>query len=299
MTSSKQTHLRLADGRYLDVVESGLPDGQVLIFHHGTPGSSVPFRDMEAAAHRQGLRLVTTSRPGYGDSTRQMGRRVVDVAADTSAVLDSIGADRCLIAGWSGGGPHALACGALLPERVAAVAIIAGVAPYTTDGLDWMAGMGDDNIEEFGAALEGEAELRPYLEKQRVELQSATAADLVTSLRTLLPPVDGTALTGEFGEDLAANFREALRVGVDGWVDDDLAFTRPWGFNLAEIATPTMLWQGSSDLMVPFSHGEWLAERIPGVVTHLEEGEGHLSIRLGGLNSILQELMNVAAGALQ
>ena len=298
MTSSKQTHLHLADGRYLDVVESGPQDGPVLIFHHGTPGSSVPFRDMEAAAQRLGLRLVTTSRPGYGDSTRQMGRRVVDVAADTSAVLDSIGANRCLIAGWSGGGPHALACGALLPERVAAVAIIAGVAPYTTDGLDWMAGMGDDNIEEFGAALEGEAALRLYLEKQRVELQSATAAGLVTSLRTLLPPVDGTALTGEFGEDLAANFREALRVGVDGWVDDDLAFTRPWGFNLAEIAAPTMLWQGSSDLMVPFSHGEWLAERIPGVVTHLEEGEGHLSIRLGGINSILQELVNVA-GALQ
>ena len=298
MSVSKQTHLRLADGRYLDMLESGPSDGQVLVFHHGTPGSSVPFRDMAAAAERLGLRLVTTSRPGYGDSTRQVGRRVVDVAADTAAVLDAIGIDRCLVAGWSGGGPHALACGARLPDRVAAVAVIAGIAPYPSDGLDWMAGMGEDNIEEFGAALQGEAALRPYLDKQRAELQNASASDLVTSMSTLLPPVDRAALTGDFGEDLAANFHEALRIGVDGWVDDDLAFTRPWGFDLAEVATPTTLWQGSKDLMVPFSHGEWLAERIPGVVAHLEDGEGHLSIRLGSINTILQEVVNVGRGRL-
>jgi pimeloyl-ACP methyl ester carboxylesterase len=298
MTVSKQTHLHLTDGRHLDVLESGPPDGQVLVFHHGTPGSSVPFRAMSAAAQRLGLRLVTTSRPGYGDSTRRMGRRVVDVAVDTAAVLDAIGADRCLIAGWSGGGPHALACGAQLAERVAAVAVIASVAPYPADGLDWMAGMGEDNLEEFGAALRGDAALRPYLNRQRAELQHTTASDLVTSMSSLLPPVDRAVLTGDFGDDLAANFREALRVGVDGWIDDDLALTRPWGFDVTEVATPTTLWQGSNDLMVPFSHGKWLAERIPGVVAHLEDGEGHLSIGIGSINSILQELVDVSSGRL-
>jgi pimeloyl-ACP methyl ester carboxylesterase len=294
MTSSKLTQLLLADGRHLDVLESGPQDGPVLIFHHGTPGSSIPFRHMAAAAERLGLRLVTTSRSGYGDSTRRIGRRVVDVAVDTAAVLDALGVNRCLVAGWSGGGPHALACGARLAERVAAVAVIAGVAPYPADGLDWMAGMGEDNIEEFGTALGGEAALRPYLEKQRVGLQNATAADLVTAMSTILPPIDRNVLAGDFGEDLAANFHEALRVGVDGWVDDDLAFTRPWGFDLAELATPTTLWQGSQDLMVPFSHGKWLAERIPGIVAHLEDGEGHLSIGIGGIYTILEELVNIA-----
>jgi pimeloyl-ACP methyl ester carboxylesterase len=296
MSIPKQTHLRLADGRHLDVRESGPFDGQVLVFHHGTPGSSVPLRHMAAAAERLGLRLVTTSRPGYGESTRQIGRRVVEVAADTAAVLDFVGADRCLVAGWSGGGPHALACGARLAERVAAVAVIAGVAPYTADGLDWMAGMGEDNIEEFGAALQGEEALRPYLDRQRAELQNATPASLVSAMSTLLPPIDRAAITGDYGEDMAANFHEALRVGVDGWFDDDLAFTRHWGFDLAEVATPTTLWQGSRDLMVPFSHGQWLAERIPGVVAHLEDGEGHLSIGIDGINSILAELVKVARG---
>lgn len=139
MDISRPMQVRLADGRDLDVLESGHPGGRVLLFHHGTPGSRVPIRAVTDAAHRLGLRFVTTSRPGYGGSTRRPGRRVVDVAADSAAVLDAVGADRCLVAGWSGGGPHALACGAALPGRVRAVLVIAGVAPYPVEGLDWMA----------------------------------------------------------------------------------------------------------------------------------------------------------------
>ena len=287
-------HVRLPDGRRLDLRVSGPAGGFPLVFHHGTPGAATPIRALERAAHARGLRLVTMSRPGYGDSSPQPGRSVVDVAADTAAVLAAIGADRCLTAGWSGGGPHALACGARLGAAVA-VLVIAGGAPYGAGGLDWMAGMGEENIVEFSAALDGEDRLRPYLLDQREQLKAAAAADIVASLETLLPDVDRAVLTGEFGEDLTANFHEAMRTGVEGWFEDDMAFTRPWGFELAEISVPTMIWQGSADLMVPFAHGQWLASQLPGASAHLEPGEGHLSIGLGALDRMLDEL--VTAGS--
>jgi pimeloyl-ACP methyl ester carboxylesterase len=282
--------ITLADGRDLEVEVTGPDGGPVLLFHHGTPGGSVQRGSLARAAHARGLRLVTTSRPGYGASTRQAGRTVADVVPDTAAVLDRLGVETCLVAGWSGGGPHALACGALLSDRVRGVLCIAGVAPYGADGLDFLAGMGEDNVEEFGAALEGEEVLRPWLDAHRPEMLELTGDQVIAALGDLVPPVDAAVLTGEVAEDLAAEFRQALSAGVDGWLDDDLAFTRPWGFELADVAVPSYLWQGSDDLMVPYAHGKWLAERIPGVTAHLEPGEGHLSIGIGALDRILDEL---------
>jgi pimeloyl-ACP methyl ester carboxylesterase len=286
-------HVQLPDSRRLDLRVSGPAGGFPLVFHHGTPGAATPIRALERAAQVRGLRLVTTSRPGYGDSSPQPGRSVVDVAADTAAVLAAIGADRCLIAGWSGGGPHALACGARLGATVA-VLVIAGVAPYGAEGLEWMAGMGQENVVEFSAALLGEDQLRPYLLHEREQLKDITAAGIIGSLETLLPDADRAVLTGEFGEDIAASFREAVRPGVEGWLEDDMAFTRSWGFELAEISVPTMIWQGSADLMVPFAHGQWLASQLPGAAAHLEEEEGHLSVGLGALDRMLDELVGAA-----
>ena len=293
MTNSSFDHLLLPDGRRLDIRVSGHADGVPLVFHHGTPGSAVPFRAMERAAHERDLRFVTTSRPGYGGSDRQPGRNVADVVADTAGVLASIGAERCLVAGWSGGGPHALACAARL-GAAAAVLVIAGVAPYNLDDLDWTAGMGEANLVEFGAAIEGEDALRPLLGELRGHLQDATVEVIISSLQTLLPDVDRAALTDEFGQDMVANFHEALRTGVDGWLDDDLAFTRPWGFDLKEISAPTAIWQGSADLMVPFAHGQWFAAHLPGATVHLEKGEGHLSVGIGAIDRMLDELIRAA-----
>jgi pimeloyl-ACP methyl ester carboxylesterase len=284
----------LADGRDLDVHESGPQGGEVLLFHHGTPGSGAPIRAMADAAHRLGLRLVSASRPGYGDSTRLRGRSIVDVVGDSEAILDALGVDRCYVAGWSGGGPLALACGARLSGRVCAVLVIAGVAPYDSPDLNFLAGMGEENLIEFGKIVEGEEVLRPYLEEQRANLVHAIVPELVEAFGSILPPVDRSVFTGEIGEDLATTIQEGLRVGIDGWLDDDLTFVKRWGFALAEITTPTLLWQGSEDLMVPFAHGKWLAERIPGVVAHLEEGEGHLSIALGAIDRMLQALVATA-----
>jgi pimeloyl-ACP methyl ester carboxylesterase len=287
------TTLGLPDGRHLDIEISGPDDGLPLVFHHGTPGSVRRFGVVERAAHERGLRLVTFSRPGYGDSTRLPGRSVADVAVDVAAVLDHLDAPRCLVAGWSGGGPHALATAALLPDRVAGALVIAGVAPWDADGLDFLAGMGEQNIDEFGLAVRGEAAIRGSLEAEAIALRSATVADLVKGMDTLLPDVDRAVLTDEYGADLTASFAEALRVSVDGWLDDDLAFVRPWGFSPADITVPCFVWQGSEDLMVPFTHGQWLAGHIPGVTAHLETGEGHLSIGVGAMGAMLDELVTL------
>ncbi|MGI9157523.1 MAG: alpha/beta fold hydrolase [Marmoricola sp.] len=290
--------LTLPDGRTLDVLVSGLGSGPAsgtpLLWHHGTPGAVMPSRFVTRAAERLGLRLVTWSRPGYGGSDRKAGRAVADVVADTAAILDHLGAERCVTAGWSGGGPHALATGALLPDRVAGVLSIASVAPYDAEGLDFLAGMGEDNLEEFGAALAGEEQLRSFLDAAAGALSHAEPADIVREMSTLLPEVDKTILRSvagaEMAEDLAASFHEAVRTGVDGWLDDDLAFTKSWGFALDSLTVPVFLWQGDVDLMVPFAHGEWLGARIPGVTAHLQPGEGHISIAVGAVDQMLEQL---------
>jgi pimeloyl-ACP methyl ester carboxylesterase len=290
---SSPTTIELPDGRSLEVEVSGPTDGTPLIFHHGTPGSAYQFRAIRRAAHTRGLRLVTFSRAGYGSSTRRPGRSVVDVVDDVVAVLDYLGTDRCLAAGWSGGGPHALATGARLAEQVAGVLVIAGVAPYDAVDLDFLDGMGQQNIEEFGSALQGEAALRPGLQTEAEQLRDTDAAGVIESLSTLLPDVDRAVVTAEFGEDLVASFTGAFRSGVDGWVDDDLAFTRPWGFALEEIGVPTFIWQGSEDLMVPFAHGQWLARHLSATTARLQQGEGHLSIAVGALDRMLDDLISI------
>lgn len=283
--------VELPDGRALDVAATGPAEGTPLVFHHGTPGSKLPTHHLRRAVTERGLRLVTYSRAGYGDSSRRPGRRVVDVVDDVAAMLDALGAERCLVAGESGGGPHTLATAARLPDRVAGALCIASVAPYDSAGLDFMAGMGAQNVEEFGLALQGEQALRPYLERDAADLRGTDGPGIVAALQTLLPEVDRAVLTDQYGQDLADSIGEGLRNGVDGWLDDDLAFTTPWGFELDEITVPVFLWQGRSDLMVPFAHGQWLAERVPGVRAHLLDGQGHLSIAAGAIDQLLDELI--------
>ena len=230
------------------------------------------------------------SRAGYGRSTRNPGRDVAAVASDVAAVLDYVGARRCVTAGWSGGGPHALATGALLPDRVAGVLVIAGVAPYHAAGLDFLHGMGADNIAEFGAARSGETALRTLLEGIAPALQTVTAGALVSEMGSLLPEVDRAMLTDEFGDELASSFREALAAGVDGWLDDDLAFVRPWGFDVGALSVPSFIWQGGQDLMVPPAHGSWLAAHVRGAEARLLPDEGHLSIVVGKVDDMVAEL---------
>ncbi len=291
---SEVSLLSLPDGRELEIGVSGPADGVPFVWHHGTPGWVHQPRRMQRATAERGLRLVTYSRAGAGRSTRHPGRTVADVAADIDAVLDHLGADRCLTGGGSGGGPHALATGALLPERVAAVLCVCGVRPYQDDLEEWLAGMGQDNLDEFGLALQGEDALRPYLLKHREAMLGATVEEVIEELSSLLPPVDRAVLTSELGADLLAGLQGGA-ASVDGWLDDDLAFTRPWGYDLsalAEHAVPTYVWQGTADLMVPAAHAQWLSAHLPGSRLRLQEGEGHLSLSVGAFPRMLDEALS-------
>jgi pimeloyl-ACP methyl ester carboxylesterase len=277
------------DDRTLQVVDAG-GDGLPCVFHSGTPGGPLAHDAAMRAAADAGLRWITYGRPGYGDSTPFPDRPVVQAARDTATVLDHLGLDTFVTYGWSGGGPHALACAAVLPGRCLAAATLAGVAPFDAVGLDFTAGMGPENVEEFGLAVKGRAALTPYLLEQRPGLLEVTADDIAASLGGLISKEDRASLTGEFAAFLAASFREAVRVGVTGWLDDDLAFVSPWGFAVESITVPVAIWQGEQDLMVPFAHGQWLASHIPRAQVHLLPDHGHLSLTVGHLPAILAEL---------
>jgi pimeloyl-ACP methyl ester carboxylesterase len=275
----------LRDGRTLHVYDHGDPGGHVVVQHHGTPGSGLAYPPDVEQGRERGLRPITYDRAGYGGSTPNPGRSAADVVPDIEDVLDQLGVERYVSVGGSGGCPHSFACGAL-SERCLAAAAIAAPTPYPADGLDWLAGMGDQNVEEFTAALEGPAALEPILEHEASELRAATPDRIKEVWASVLPPVDAAVLTGDRAEHFKRSNDRALAQGIAGWRDDDLAFTRPWGFELAEIRVPTLLWQGAQDLMVPAAHAHWLAERIPGVEAHISEEDGHLSIAVGRLGEI-------------
>jgi pimeloyl-ACP methyl ester carboxylesterase len=246
--------------------------------HHGTPGVAMVLEPVVEAAARYGLRFVTYSRPGYRDSSPQPGRRVADVAGDVDALLDAVGAEDFVTLGWSGGGPHALACAALLPERCRGAAIIAGVAPYDAEGLDWLAGMGAENVAEFGAAAAGVEALEKFLDEAAGELKDVQPDEIIAAFGDLLSTVDQQALRDGMADYVAASFRGAVSRGYDGWRDDDLAFLTDWGFDLAGIQVPVSIWQGDQDRMVPRDHGRWLGEHVAGATIDLVPGEGHLSL---------------------
>jgi pimeloyl-ACP methyl ester carboxylesterase len=289
--------LTLADGRSLDVDVSGPEGGTPLVVHHGTPGERTQYPPFAEAAAARGLRYVSSSRPGYGGSSRRPGRTVADCAADTAAVLDHLGARRCYTVGASGGGPHALACAALLRDRVRACGTVAGVAPFDAAGLDFLDGMGRENHEEFGAALAGPARLQAYLEREARTFAEVTGEQLAAALGDLVAAVDVAALTGEFAAYLASSFHGAVADGIWGWFDDDMAFTRPWGFGLDDVGVPVVVWQGGQDRMVPFAHGRWLVAHLPSARARLLPGEGHLSIAVERFGEVVDELLASAPAA--
>jgi pimeloyl-ACP methyl ester carboxylesterase len=291
---SRRLTVTTPDGRNLDVLVHG-EDGQpTVFFHHGTPGAPVDFGPIVKVAAETGVRVANYARPGYAESTEHPGRDVAAAAADVIAIADELGVETFATAGASGGGPHALACVALRPDRCRAAATVAGVAPYNPPGLDWLAGMGPENVAEFDAAAKGSAALTAFLDEVSPPLTTVTPEQILTELDGLLPDVDRAALEGEIGEFMAASFQSALRHGIAGWRDDDLAFTQAWGFDLAGIERPVAVWQGDQDLMVPYAHGVWLADAIPTSNEHLLPGHGHISIAIASLTEIVTDVCRLA-----
>src|SRR5262245_38073763 len=284
VTFAEPIPITTPDGRRLDTYVAGPPDGQVLVFHTGTPSAAIPYQPTVDIMASHGIRYVGFNRPGYGSSTRRPGRSIADVVDDTVTILDHLGVDEAITIGWSGGGPHALACAALLPDRIRAAATIAGVAPYPAEGLDYLAGMGEENVEEFNAALESDEALLAFKERNWPVFRQVTGEEVADSFGDLIDHVDRGSLTGEFAEYIAASCRVGLRDSYWGWFDDDKAFISPWGFEVESILVPVHVWQGGHDRMVPFAHGMWLASHISTAVPHLDEEDGHLRIVVGEMD---------------
>lgn len=264
-----------ATGRTLKVAEWGEPAGRPVFFLHGTPSSRLE-RCLHPAA-LAGVRLVTYDRPGYGESDPNPGRTVADVAADVATIADALGLGRFAVYGASGGGPHALACAALLPDRVERAASLSGLAPYDVLGSAWTDGMAESNITEIGAAVAGPEVLAEMLAPQRAAIL-ADPPSLVEDLAAELPPPDSDLLRRpDVAAALTAEFAESVRSSTAGWIDDDLAFTRSWGFDPAAITVPVLIWHGGRDKLVPVAHATALAGLVPHATAITDPDAGHLS----------------------
>lgn len=279
-------------GRLIRIEEAGDPAGKPILIHHGMPGAGHLYGPHVADARERGIRLIGYDRPGYGGSSAQPGRSVADCAADVRSIAGALGIKRLGIWGISGGGPHALACAALLPDLAVAVGSLASIAPYGAHGLDYFTGMGQDNVDDTKLLLEDESAARVKTKADREHLLALTAEDMANAFPTLLSEVDAAAFTPELGRFLATSMHDGLAPGDDGWWEDGMAHLRPWGFELEAIRVPVQLWHGRHDRFVPFQHGEWLAGRIPGVDARLTDEDGHLTLlqhRVGQVHAWLLE----------
>ncbi|GAA2722562.1 alpha/beta fold hydrolase [Cellulomonas aerilata] len=269
-----QRDLTLDDGRTLRVYDTGprIPaadgpgtdPGLVVVWHHGTPNTGPPPEPLLAPSRRRGIRWVSLDRPGYGGSSALPGRDVLSVAADVRRVVDALGVGRFAVMGHSGGGPHALACAAALPDRVLAVVCGAGLAPPDADGLDWFAGMAPAGEARVRAAVRGRAALVDLLSGEEFDPGQFTAAD-------------HAALAGPWSW-LGEVAQEGGRTGRNGMVDDDLAYVSPWGFRPQDVRAPVLVLHGGQDRVVPAAHGQWLASAIPGAELWLRPADGHISV---------------------
>ncbi len=273
-----QRTAKTPDGRILAIEEAGDPVGRPVLCHNGTPNSRRLYGPHAADAAARGLRLIGYDRPGYGGSTPQPGRSVADCAADVRAICAELGIGRLAMWGVSGGGPHVLACAALLPDLVTAVASLASLAPVDAEGLDWLAGMGQLNADDFLLLQRDPAAARAKVEAEREMILSATPAEAEGEIESLLSPTDKAILESGLGEYLHYVEHEGLAPGVEGWWEDGVAHAGPWGFELSAICVPVLLMHGRHDQFVPFGHGQWLAAHIPGVEARLFDQDGHLTL---------------------
>lgn len=256
----------LDDGRTLrvhDTADGTATNSFTVVWHHGSPQTGALLAPLAEAAAERGIRLISYGRPSYGGSTPRPGRDVGSAASDVAQLADALGVGRFATMGASGGGPHALACAARLPERVVAVATLATLAPREADGLDWYAGMAGDGAS-LRAAERGRDARALFEETNEFDPTSFTDRDYAA--------LDGA--WSSLGNDVG----EASAAGPDGIIDDDIAYVTPWGFDAADIAAPVLLVHGGQDRVVPPGHSEWLLRHCPDAELWLRPGESHISI---------------------
>jgi pimeloyl-ACP methyl ester carboxylesterase len=268
----RELDVDLGQGRTLHAYDTGGDDRLAVVWHHGTPNIGAPPAPLFEASERLGIRWVAYDRPGYGGSTPRPDRSIGSAADDVRAVVDNLGIERFAAMGHSGGGTHALASGALLADRVLAVVSMAGLAPYGAEGLDYFAGMCRSGVGALTAAAQGRAVK---------EQHTATADEYDPEFnQNDLAMFDGPWRW--FGSVVGP----AAAAGPAPQIDDDLAYTAPWGFDVSEVAVPVLLLHGTADRIVPSGHGEWLAGHLPDAELRLLPGEGHISVVKGGEDAL-------------
>ena len=264
----------LSNGRKLEYFENEIKSDKAILFLHGTPGDATAWTSWLGEVRE--CKAISTSRPGYGNSEREKGRTVSSDLENQSQILDHFGIKKFVSIGWSGGGPHSL--NMTRDERCVAAFTLAGVGEFGREDLDFLAGMGQENHDEFGAALKSETELCHWMEINAPTMQNVTGEQLIEAFGGLIGNADKKALTPEVAANMAKTFRSALTKGFDGWIDDDLAFIQPFGFRLEEIKKPVVLWQGNDDFMVPHAHSEWLHKHIQTSTLRFVPNHGHISL---------------------
>jgi pimeloyl-ACP methyl ester carboxylesterase len=257
----EEIDLVTGDGRRLHAYSAGSGPLTVM-WHHGTPNIGTPPAPLFPAADRLGVRFLGYDRPGYGGSTPRPGRDIASAAGDAAAVADAFGVRQFAVFGHSGGGPHALACAALLADRVPVAVSVSGLAPYGAEGLDWFAGMGPSSEASLRAAVAG---------------RDAKEADALIEAEPDFIAADWAALEAEWGW-FGSVVAPAMAAGPGPLIDDDLAYVAPWGFDPASVRARTLLIHGAADRMVPSSHSAWLAGHITGAEARIVAGEGHVSV---------------------
>jgi pimeloyl-ACP methyl ester carboxylesterase len=281
LTPVRELDLKLSDGRTLHVYDAAerARDGLAVVWHHGTPNVGEPPEPLFAAAARLGIRWLSYDRPGYGLSSPRSGRDVASAAADVASISDALDIERFAVMGHSGRGPHALACAALLPDHVIAAVSVSGLAPFDAQGLDWFAGMSPAGAAELRAAVAGRAALEERLASSGFDPEQFT-------------PADQAALEGEWSW-LARIAGRAIRGGLGGMVDDDVAYVSPWGFDVGQIHAPVLLVQGGQDRIAPHAHAGWLTRHIRSAELWLRPDDGHISV-LGSGPKALEWLRETA-----
>ncbi len=291
----KERQVGCPDGRVLDVATIGDPSNPAVFFHHGTPGSASLVRTLEDVALKGNLFLVTMSRAGYGASTRQEGRDVAAAVPDTRTVLDALAVDRYAVVGWSGGGPHALACAALDAPRCIGAWSLAGVAPFTAD-FDWTEGMGPENVQEMELAVKGGPDYEAHMEMIGTALGEATVDNVIDLFGGLLSDPDKDALTPVAPRELFVDsLRQGFANGWRGFYDDDRAIISDWGFEPGAITVPVAVWYGDHDLMVPPTHAKWLLKTIATSSEHHFPDEGHLSLIANHMDELSADVKRALA----
>ena len=262
--------------RRIGVRSYGVRGGSPVFLLHGTPGCRLSARPSDADLARLDVRLITYDRPGYGLSDPHAGRSVADAADDVRVIADYFGIDTFAVIGRSGGGPHALACAALLPKRVTRAAALLTPAPFDADDLDWFHGMVELNRSTYGAAVLGPRELARIIFPQ-VEAMRSDPEHFLRRLEEGATPEDLATISDPvYRAEFAASITEAIGRSLAGWAGDSMAFTRPWGFELQWIKAPTLLWHITTDVFTPVSHARWLAGRITNVILKLSDQGSHM-----------------------